>query len=298
VIPLLHPFSGNVSLLTWYPDPAVLFGVLALGFLYRRYTGPKRDRFRDSAPVESARVASFFTGLAVIVLALLSPLGVLADDYWLSAHMVQHLLLTLIVPPALLWGVPVWMIDAARRNYPRVWRVWRYLTRPVVAFLAFHVPFAFAHFPFFYDAMLDYTIIHAISHEIFIVTALLVWWPIVAPGPEYGRLSAPLQILYFFAQTIPGQLVGAILALADTPIYAPYANAPRVLGVSVMADQQLGGLIMWIVTGTVYLGLMAVVFFRWASAEDRAEAKGYAQARNRPAAPQPPPPAPEHGTPG
>lgn len=279
MLPFLHVFEGDISLLTWYPDPIVLFGVLAAGFLYFRYTGPLRVRFQGSAPVPRARQVSFYGGLAAVVIALLSPLGVLADDYSLTAHMVQHLFLTMVIPPALLWGVPVWMIDACIRRLPRAWSVWRVLTRPPVAFVAAHLPYSIAHFPIIYEAMLTITPVHIASHEVFFLTAFLAWWPILAPGPEYGRLTPPLQMLYFFVQTIPGQIVGAMIALAEDPLYSPYVEAPRVLGLSVMADQQIAGMIMWVMTGVVYLGLMAIVFFRWASAEDRAEARRYAAAR-------------------
>jgi putative membrane protein len=279
MLPTLHVFSGEVSLLSWYPDPIVLFGVLAAGALYFRYTGPKRGQFQDSAPVPRARQISFYGGLAAVVIGLLSPLGVLADDYWLSAHMIQHIFLTMIIPPALLWGVPVWMVDAVVRRFPRAWSVWRYLTRPVIAFMVAHVPYALAHFPAIYDSMLTNTPVHILMHEIFFLTAFVAWWPILAPGPAYGRLAPPVQMLYFFVQTIPGQIVGAMIALSETPLYTPYVEAPRVFGLSAMTDQQIGGLIMWVMTGVVYLGLMAIVFFRWASAEDRAEAQRYASAR-------------------
>lgn len=280
MLPPFHIFEGNVSLLTWYPDPIVLFGVLSAGFLYFRYTGHKRDVFMHSAPVPLPKQLSFYGGLAAVVIGLLSPIGVLADQYWLSAHMVQHAFLTMIIPPMLLWGTPVWMIDAFIRRFPRAWGIWRFVTRPVLAFLLAHLPYSIAHYPVIYESMLNYDILHIFYHQIFFFTAFVAWWPIMAPGREYGQLAPPVQILYFFVQTIPGQIVGAMIALADRPLYQPYIDAPRVLGLSVMVDQQIAGMIMWVATGTIYLGLMAIVFFRWAAAEDRAEAKRYAGVRN------------------
>jgi putative membrane protein len=277
MLPLLHGQFDVVTIWSWYPDPVVILGVSAATWLYLRAIGPQRHRFEGSAPVERARVVSYFLGLAAIVVALLSPLEPLADDYLLSAHMIQHLLLTIVAPPLMLYGIPVWVWAAFRRR-ERVWRVWRVLTLPLVALVLFHGPFSVAHVPWFYDLTLRSTVVHVAEHFVFTGAAFLVWWPVLAPGRSFGQLPPGLSILYLFAQTVPGQLVGALITVADSPLYQTYADASRVLGISVMADQQAGGLIMWVGTGTFYLSAMSVVFFRWAQGEDSRERGRWSQA--------------------
>lgn len=270
MLPILHGTFDTITIWSWYPDPVVIFGVLMAGWLYLRAIGPLRQRFDGSAPVERSRIACYFIGLAAIVVALLSPLEPLADDYLLSAHMIQHLLLTIVAPPLMLIGVPPWIWAAFKRR-ANVWRVWRVLTMPLVAIVLFHLPFSFVHVPWVYELTLNSTWVHVATHFVFIGTSLLVWWPVLAPGRAYGQLVPGLAILFLFAQTVPGQLVGALITIADDPLYPTYAAASRVWGMSPMVDQQAGGLIMWVGTGTFYLAAMSVIFFRWASNEDARE---------------------------
>src|SRR4051794_31901621 len=97
--------TPTVGWTSWFPDPVVILGVLAATFCYLRLLGPWQTRFANAAPIPLARRLSFFAGLACAVVALLSPLEPLADDYLLSAHMVQHLLLTLAIPPLIYYGL-------------------------------------------------------------------------------------------------------------------------------------------------------------------------------------------------
>jgi cytochrome c oxidase assembly factor CtaG len=257
----------TVTIWSWSLDPGVVVGVWAATWFYLRAI---RRR-----PVERARVVSFFSGLTAVVLALLSPLGLLADDYLLSAHMVQHLLLTIAAPVLMLYGVAPWMYDWFEQR-TLLWRAWRIVTTPVLAFTLFHLPFALSHAPVFYDATLRILPLHIAEHSLFLGTAFIAWWPVLAPGRERGQLPPALQLIYLFLQTIPGQIVGALITLADAPIYPTYADASRVWGLSPLVDQQIGGLIMWVGTSTVYLAALAVVFFRWAGKEERAERARYA----------------------
>jgi cytochrome c oxidase assembly factor CtaG len=257
----------TVTIWSWSPDPGVIVGVWAATWFYLRAI---RRR-----PVERARVVSFFAGLAAIVVALLSPIEPLADDYLLSAHMVQHLLLTVTAPALMLYGLAPWMYDWFERR-TLLWRAWRLLTAPVLAFVLFHLPYSLAHVPVFYDATLRILPLHMAEHGIFIGTAFIAWWPVLAPGHARGQLPPALQMIYLFVQTIPGQIVGALITLADAPIYPTYADAPRVWDLSPLVDQQIGGLIMWIGTSTLYLAALTVVFFRWAGREERAERARYA----------------------
>jgi len=259
------------SFLSWSFDPGVIFGVYIAGWLYYRAIGSRRTKwFSASAPVERRQIICFYSGLAAVVFALISPLGVLADDYLLSAHMIQHLLITIIVPVLIYAGIPGWMYEPARRRV-RLWRFWRLLTHPLMSFFLFQIPFSLAHAPIFYDLTLRYQPVHIAEHMWFLVSAFLIWWPIMAPTREDGKLPPILAVVFLFFQTVPGQLVGALITMADTPLYDEYAKAVRTFGMSVMSDQQAGGLIMWIGTGTLYLGALTYIFFRWVRESEASE---------------------------
>jgi putative membrane protein len=113
------------------------------------------------------------------------------------------------------------------------------------------------------------------------VAATLMWWPILSPLPELPRLSYPLQMLYLFLMTIPMSIVSVAIAYADRLLYPAYSAAPRIWGVTPMADQMIGGLIMWIPGGLYFFAIISVIFFRWQQ-RDGAESSEAAQVGWRP----------------
>ncbi len=229
-----------------------------------------RSRFNASRPVPRTRAAWFLLGAWIILLALVSPLDGLSDEYLFSAHMVQHLLLTLVAPPLLLMGTPGWMLRPVLR-YRIVAQVARVLTTPLVSFTVFNAVFLTWHLPALYEATLHNESIHILEHLLFMATGVLNWWPILSPLPELPRLSSPGQILYLFLEAVPETVLGALIVLAPTVLYPTYAAAPRLLGLDVLADQQIAGLVMWTLGGMIYLGTLAAVFFAWFGREERAE---------------------------
>jgi putative membrane protein len=251
----------------WSPEPSVPLGCLLLAGTYLICVGPRRAQFRGSAEMPRWRIAAFLLGVGLIWLALGTPLDVLSDRYLLSAHMVQHMLLTLVMPPLLLLGTPGWLLRPALRS-PLVEAPARFLTRPLVAFALFNLTIAVSHLPLIYNFTLEDHRAHVIEHLAYMVTAVITWWPILSPLPELPRLSYPLQMLYVFFQTVPGALVGSLITLANEVLYPVYAAAPRVSPLSPMSDQQLGGLIMWIGSSTYFFILLTVIFFVWASHEE------------------------------
>jgi cytochrome c oxidase assembly factor CtaG len=106
-------------------------------------------------------------------------------------------------------------------------------------------------------------------HLMVMLTAVLMWWPILGPAGGAPRLPEPAQMLYLFVVGIPMSLVAALITFADRPLYEWYALAPRFLGISALDDQKLGGLIMWVPGALVYWGIMTAVFFRWAAREEK-----------------------------
>lgn len=254
-------------LVGWRADPSVWAGVIVAGGLYAGYGGAwRRDALGARRPT-SGQVARFGLGLIVLLLALESPLDYLADQSYFFAHMLQHLILVLVVPVLLLAGMPGWLLRPIL-TVPAVAPVLRLITRPLIATLLFNAVFAVAHVPSLFDAVSSNEALHAGEHLIFLVTGLLLWWPVLGPLEEFPRLSYPLQIGYLFLQTLPCSVVAALITLSSGPLYSQYV-VWRGGDLTPLDDQQIGGLLMWI-GGSLYFFLgMAVVFFVWADQEER-----------------------------
>jgi cytochrome c oxidase assembly factor CtaG len=152
-------------------------------------------------------------------------------------------------------------------------KVGYFITRPAVSFLLGNMLIAVWHLPAMYDYALRYEMVHALQHSSFIPAALLAWWPILSPLPQWPRLSRPLQCLYLFLQTIPGGLIGALITLSAPGIYGFYELAPRLWNISLADDQEGAGLMMWVGGGLLFLAWITVIFFRWASDEESKESK-------------------------
>jgi putative membrane protein len=257
VLAMLHPFT-QFGWLRWSIHPSTVIGIAALAGLYLW-------RGRNAPPGESLsgpRKISFFAGLIVIFASLNGPLHDLSDDYLFSAHMVQHLLLTLAMPPLLIAGIPGWMLRPLLRN-SAIAAVARRLTRPVVCFTIFNVVIAAWHIPVLYNSAMANHNIHIVEHLMFMATAVLMWWPLMSPLPELPRLAYPGQMLYCFLMSIPMSIVAVYITMADRVLYPAYSAAPRVSPLSPMDDQMLGGLIMWVPGGLIFAVIMTVVFFKW-----------------------------------
>lgn len=255
---------------TYTPPPTVVAGLIALVVLYALATGRYRDRFAGARPVERLRRAAFGAAIVVLALALASPLDGLADEYLFTAHMIQHLLLTLIAAPLLLLGTPDWLF----REILDVTRLRGFAVRarhPLVAFFGFNAIFALAHVPPFYELTLANEPLHALEHVVFIATAMLMWLPVVSPAPGIVAPYPPLgQVLYLFLQTVPASLLGALLSISGSPLYPTYVVAPRAFAISALEDQQIGALIMWVGSGIFFLMASGIVFFAWAGREEAA----------------------------
>jgi putative membrane protein len=220
--------------------------------------------------VPVARQAAFAGGVLAMLLALASPLDDLSDHYLFTAHMLQHLLLTLVAAPLLLLGTPGWLLHDILRT-TRLLSVARLARHPVLAFGLFNLIFSLAHVPPVYELALADEPLHAAEHLVFLATAVVMWMPVLSPLPDLLPRYPPLgQVLYLFLQTIPSGIVGALLAASGSAVYATYALAPRISPLSPQDDQQLGGLIMWVGTGLYFLIASGVVFFTWASREEAA----------------------------
>jgi len=247
----------------WSLHPSVLIGTGLLGALYFWGIGPLRRRLGLGPPPATWQVASFSGGLLVLLFSLNGPMHDLSDYYLFSAHMVQHLLLTLLLPPLLIAGTPGWLLRPLLQR-PAVRAVARVLTKPVVAALLYSATIAVWHLTPFYELMMRNHDVHIATHLMFIVAATILWWPVMSPAPELPRLPYGMGMLYLFLVGIPMQFVAAMITLSDQVLYPWYSVAPRTWGLTPLEDQQLGGLLMW-VPGNLWMFLaIGVLFFMWA----------------------------------
>lgn len=252
---------------TW-GGPWWLYLLLALAaWLAARGVWTLWRRAGVGAGVKRWEAASFAGGWVVLALSILSPLDAFGGQlFW--AHMVQHELLMLAAAPLLVlsrplattvWGLPHAARPLAARLAGSLGLVaaLRVLSRPLTAWLLHAAVLWGWHAPALFEAALHVPWVHDLQHACFFASALLFWWALLT-GPK-ARLG--LGVLYLFTTMVHTSLLGALLTFSGRVLYASYeGTAPR-WGLSALEDQQLGGLIMWVPGGVVYLlaglGLMA-----------------------------------------
>jgi putative membrane protein len=219
--------------------------------------------------VTTGQIAAFAGALAALLLTLTGPLDELEDARLFTAHMTQHLVLTLIVPPLLLLGTPGWMLRPFIKPAPLA-RLARIVTHPIVAFALYNALLIGIHNPPVFELMCRDENFHIAVHVLLIATGVITWWPLLSPLPELPRLSYPGQMIYLFLQLIPMAAVAAPITLADSVIYPYYATSgPHPLGMSPLSDQILGGLFMWVGAGFYMTAVFTLIFYRWAMRDDR-----------------------------
>jgi putative membrane protein len=244
--------------------PSVVIGVALLSALYALAVGPLRRRLGGPRRVPGRPVACFAASQLLLLVSLNGPIHHLGDYFLFSAHMLQHLLITLVFAPLFLLGLPDWLLRPLVR--PRaLFVLGRWLTGPVVAFSLYNAALVLWHMPVVYGLAMSDHDVHIAQHVCFMVLAVIAFWPVAGLLPEFPRLSYLWQIGYLFVMQIPMVALGAFLTLAEGVLYPFYAAAPRVASwLPALEDQQLGGLLMWLPGHLVLWIPMAVIFFRWA----------------------------------
>jgi putative membrane protein len=259
---------------TWPWEPSV---VLGCGALAAGYLAAVRGRI-------PGRAGWFMAGVAMLLLALESPIDTLGDTYLFSAHMLQHLLLVLIVPPLLLLGLPPALARWALRRRT-IGRLERILRRPVVAWVLGVATVWVWHIPALYNVALANYGVHVIQHLSFLATSIIFWWPICAPLAEV-RMNPLAGMLYLLAAALACSGLGIILTFASPGLYPLYLHylpedplgiLPLIRdgwGLTPAADQQLGGLLMWVPGGLVYLCAIMMTLARWYREAEQPPAAG------------------------
>lgn len=265
--PATVPWTPALSL-HW----STVLGTAVFGALYVWGITAARRRWNLGPPVGGLRIAAFVAGIAVLLVSLNGPIHDLSDDYLFTAHMLQHLLLTMVFPPLIIFSIPGWLLEPVVR--PRwVQGFGRFVAHPIMAGVIFTAVLSAWHLVPVYDLMMTNHDVHIVAHLLFIIAAFIMWWPVMSPIREVPALPPGLGMLYLFLVSVPMQIPAALITMADTPLYKWYVQAPRTFGLTPLEDQRIGGLLMWIPGNLWIFGAIAVLFFLWNREQEREDVR-------------------------
>ncbi len=289
----------RAALSSWSWRPEVIIVLALAGTLYttgwwrlrkRTFSRPQRQSDRRQRQARSRwhlaarwRPVSYLAGLIVIGLALMSPIDILSQQLFFM-HMIQHLLLIMIAPPLLLvanpmpfmlWGLPDRWRQVIGRGISQLLhresstRHWlRSATSPGIVWMFTIVAIIGWHDPDMYNAALRYNWLHDLEHLFFFAAGMFYWWHVTGAGPrihkQFGLIG---RIAFALAAIPPNMALGVILAFVREPVYTYYLSVPRLWNISVIDDQRIGGVIMWIPGSMMYIVATLILAGRYFGSE-------------------------------
>jgi putative membrane protein len=252
----------------WSFQPVVIAALVLAGAVYWWRT---RDLRRDKPPTrrDRARVAAFGAGLAVVFVALCSPIDTLGEERLFSIHMAQHLLLADIAPVLLLLGLTRAFLRPAVRRMRPVEEALGPLAHPAVALVLLVATMWGWHLPAMYELALHHPWAHALEHAMFFTTGITFWWFVIEPVPPRHRLTGPAAVAYIGAAKLLMGALGVALAFSPTAIYDTYEQVPETWGMSPVTDLNVGGLEMMLEQSLVLLVFFAIALGKMLERSER-----------------------------
>jgi cytochrome c oxidase assembly factor CtaG len=215
----------------------------------------------------------------LVTLAILEPPFASLGHALFSAHMLQHLVIMLICAPlfvlarptfVVFWGVPAttrrWL---GRVAHLRIFRtVASFARSPITIWTAFVGLFALWHLPSLYALALRNEAAHIVEHLCFFVSAY-GFWSVVMSKSSRAKLDYGARALFVATAATLSGLPGALMLLASRRLYAAHGEGSAQFGLSPLEDQQIAGLLMWIIAGFAYTAIVLALTYRWLKESDR-----------------------------
>ena len=216
--------------------------------------------------VSRARLASFWTGVALLTATAVTPLDALSF-HLLSAHLLQNVVLAEWAPALIVFGIPPGLASRVARVRPVA-----FLTRPPLALGLWLLTYFVWHLPWAYDAALrnPWTLLH-LEHAMYFAAGCLLWWPVAHDRPH--ALEDGARALYIFAAFVLASPLGLLIALVPSTIYEYYEQGDSLWGLSTLTDQQIAGVTMAVEQALVFFSVFAYFLARFLKAQEP-EAQG------------------------
>jgi putative membrane protein len=261
---------------TWTLEPLPALIILAAAVVYA-WAAVQVTRQDPRRPWPKRRTASFLGALLLTWIVLIGPVGAY-DDVFFWAHMVQHIALMMLIAPLLLLGSPVLLLlrvtnPATRRRWIvpvlRSKALW-VLSDPVLTWVLFAGVLMGTHFSPFYDYALQHPVVHdLVEHPLYLGVALLYYYPLLDANPCPRQVAPAIRVLSLFLMMVPETMTGFFIYASRYVLYSFYTTVSRPFGPGPLADQQLGGILMWAGGMIIDTGWIAVATAAWFSSEAR-----------------------------
>ncbi len=259
----------------WSFDPGIVAGIVLAGILY--WLGRRRlHDVRRGLPLNRRRIAAFYAGLGVVLIALESPIDSLGEVLF-SFHMIQHLLLMMVAAPLILLGDPGVTIvrgiplsirravlgRGAKQGWLHTLGAWfGKLNQPVPAAIVFLVDLYVWHWDYLWNLTLRNDAVHAVEHLCFLFIALLLWTQVIDQRVLHPRLTYFQRAIYSILVGAAGNLLAMYFVFSSVPLYSYAHEVGRPFGMTALGDQQIAGAIMWVPVLFLFSGAFAIFMYR------------------------------------
>lgn len=266
-------------------SPYLLLSIILITVVYFLLLVKYRHLFKNNKPLTKKQGSLFVVAMVLLYVIKGGPID-LMGHLMFYAHMMQMALLLFIVPPILIIAIPEWVWENIWSS--PIWnRILTFFTRPVAALIAFNGLFSLYHIPLVFDVVKTNGVLHELYTSMLILVALFMWWPLVNKIESYQSITGLKKVAYIFASGALILPACALIIFNDKPMYMTYSDpelwtqalalcvpsttlaslnlsGPEMFSsMSLLHDQQLGGVLMKIVQEIVYGIVLARVFVEW-----------------------------------
>ena len=284
--------SDAASLSHWAFSPSIVIMSLLAVLIYGRGMWRRQRAHNPPAPW---RNVAYFAGLGVVFLALESPVDALADRlFWV--HQIQHLLLRMLGPMlialsapegALVAGLPARvkrrMLNPVVSNAAVRW-VFQFLSRAPVAFVVFLASLYIWQIPAVHNAAIKHEGLHYVMHVTMLAAGLMFFWLMFDRRDPPAAISRPVRLLMLIGTAVSNTLIGSITTLKTVELYTAYDAEGRLFGMAPLADEAIGGYMMWVPPSMMCLIAILIVLYALGRQEERDYARSKAWSRSNSAA--------------
>ena len=242
----------------WAVPPVEVAAILLAAVAYWGFT-------RRFGGVSALRRVSFYSGLAVLLAAVCSPLGGIAQQGLLTAHMLQHTLIGAVAPLLLLLGMP----ESLLQHLPERWR--RRIQRvqnPLLTFPLWALTTIVWLLPAVHDAVLENGALWIAQQASFLVFGLLLWAPVVESLPAPDWFGTGWKVVYMNGVWFLGLAIANVYWFSGTAFYSGHAAAAAAWGVDPLEDQANSGTVMMLSHCLLAFSAITILFFRQAREGD------------------------------